>query len=329
MSENGSSNGTALAVYDRVEPMDFIEKMGKTFALSGAGGCQTESDGRLMALACLCERKTIFEISRRYHLMGGKLVMKAETMLGDFRRAGGTHRWINDGDDGQTCTLELTDPRGNVGTTTMTIGKATAAGYVKSGSQWTKRPDQMLRSRCITDGVRKLCPEISSGEYVEEEVEDFAPQVKAVAATTRPAGEVKARQAELQQLAKQPVAAVATATMAATTATVTLVTPTPTTTREPGDEDVVDVHSAPVAGEVVPFDVPGEATVATPPPHQQTSTLLEIEAVINQAGLTVEKLVASLNAKNGTAITSLDQLAPEAAVKLLGNLRTAIANGAK
>lgn len=328
MSENGSSNGTALAVYDRVEPMDFIEKMGKTFALSGAGGCQTESDGRLMALACLCERKTIFEIARRYHLMGGKLVLKAETMLGDFRRAGGTHRWINDGADGQTCTLELTDPRGNVGTTTMTIGKATAAGYVKSGSQWTKRPDQMLRSRCITDGVRKLCPEISSGEYVEEEVEDFAPPVKTVAATTRPAGDVKARQAELQKLATQPVVTTsAVVTMGGTTATVTPVTPT--TTREPGDEDVVDVHSAPVAGEVVPFDVPGEATVATPPPHQQTSTLLEIEAVINQAGLTVEKLVASLNAKNGTSITSLDQLAPEAAVKLLGNLRTAIANGAK
>jgi hypothetical protein len=175
-----------------------------------------------------------------------------------------------------------------------------------------------------------LCPEISSGEYVEEEVEDFAPPVKTVAATTRPAGDAKARQAELQKLATQPVVTTsAVVTMGGATATATVTPVTPTTTREPGDEDVVDVHSAPVAGEVVPFDVPGEATVATPPPHQQTSTLLEIEAVINQAGLTIEKLVASLNAKNNTSITSLDQLAPEAAVKLLGNLRTAIANGAK
>jgi hypothetical protein len=78
----------------------------------------------------------------------------------------------------------------------------------------------------------------------------------------------------------------------------------------------------------VPFDVPGESLHAARV-ADGTAVLLEIEAVINQAGLTVEKLVASLNAKNGTSITSLDQLAPEAAVKLLGNLRTAIANGAK
>lgn len=315
MAESGGGNGTALAVYDRVEPMDFIEKMGKTFALSGAGGCQTESDGRLMALACLCERKTIFEIARRYHLMGGKLVLKAETMLGDFRRAGGTHRWINDGDDGQACTLELTDPKGNVGTTTMTIGKATAAGYVKAGSQWQKRPDQMLRARCITDGIRKLCPEISSGEFVEEEVDDFSPPAKTVVSQTRKPDDVKARQAELQRMAQQPAS---TATTAATT--------TPAPTREPGDEDVIEAHHEPVNGstEAVPFDVPGESA-ATTPPHQQTSTLMEIEAVITQAGLTVEKLVASLNAKNGTSITSLDQLAPEAAEKLLNNLRAAVA----
>lgn len=294
--------GTGLTVYDRVEPMDFIEKMGKTFALSGAGGCSTESEGKLMALACLCERKTIFEIARRYHLMGGKLVLKAETMLGDFRRAGGSHRWINDGDDGQACTIELTDPKGNVGTTTMTIGKATAAGYVKAGSQWQKRPDQMLRARCITDGIRKLCPEISSGEFVEEEVEDFSPQTKPVQSRT-----------------------VSTAAMA--TAVARLPAPAAQPSREPGDEDSDYIHPVPVgtaatSSEAVPFDVPGEHVAAETP---STNVLLEIEAVITQAGLSIPQLLGSLNAKNKTAYVRLDQLAPESAVKLLENLRAGIA----
>ena len=300
MSES-TGTGTALTVYDRVDPMDFIEKMGKVFALSGAGGCQTESDGKLMALACICERKNIFEIARRYHLMGGKLVLKAETMLGDFRRAGGSHRWINDGDDGQVCTLELTDAKGNVGTTTMTIGKATAAGYVKDGSQWKKRPDQMLRARCITDGIRKLCPEISSGEFVEEEVDDFSPPTQSTA------------KAKAAPVARQ------TTSVTAPVVTAMVTPPTPAPTREPGDEDATDVHPEPT--EAVPFDVPGEAKLDGP----STAVLMEIEAVIGQAGLSVMQLLGSLNTKNGTAFTKLDQLSADGAETLLGNLRKAIA----
>lgn len=289
-----------MSVYDRLDPMEFINQAGKIYALTGAGGCQTESDGKLMALAVLSRKMDVFEIARRYHLMAGKLVVKAEIMLGDFRRAGGSHRWINDGDDGKTATLELTDSRGNVGVTTFTLEKAVAAGYVKPGSQWVKRPDQMLRARCTTDGIRKLCPEISSGEFVEEEVDDFAPQVKAAA--------------------KQPRTTPAATTVTATTTPV-VVAATPT--REPGDEseagEVTDVHAEPV--EAVPFDVPGDAR----PDGPSTAVLLEIEAVIVHAGISVPQLLGSLNAKNNTAYTKLDQLSADGAETLLGNLRKAIA----
>ena len=308
---NETGNGTsALTVYDKVEPLEFINQMGKVFALSGAGGCATEADGKLMALACLCERKTIFEIARRYHLMAGKLVLKAETMLGDFRRAGGTHRWVNDGDDGRAATLELTDPKGNVGSTTFTIEKATAAGYVKAGSQWLKRPDQMLRSRCITDGIRKLCPEISSGEFVEEEVTDFAPDVKPAA----PAATATA-------IRKTAPAATGTAAGTATVTTVAATQPVAVAA-----ETIIDVQPEPVqTAEQPPFDTSCSTEAGDVGSISQTAVLLEIEATIKQAGVTVERVLTALNTKGGTSYTKLDDLPAEKSLALLENLRAIIA----
>jgi len=178
MSEEGT---TALAtiterqrtamVYDKIDPIQFVETMGKAFAMSGAGGCKTVGDGQVMALACLCEGKTIFEIARRYHLIEGKLALKSESMLADFRAQGGKHEWIKDGINGIEAVIRLTGPDKTVIECSMTIERAKTAGYVKLGSNWTKRPDQMLRARCITDGIRMGWPEIAC-DYSVEEVED-------------------------------------------------------------------------------------------------------------------------------------------------------------
>lgn len=309
---------TGLTVYDRVDPMDFIEKMGKVFALSAAGGCKNENEGKLMALACLSERKTIFEIARRYHLMAGKLVLKAETMLGDFRRAGGKHKWLNDGTDGKTASLQLTDREGNTVVSTFTIEKAKAAGYVKGGSNWEKRPDQQLRARCITDGVRMLCPEISSGEVAEEEVDDFPqpPVTAAASAPIRSAEEVQKRRQELQ-------AGATTGTAKQEQIVEATVEPVAVKT-----EAKIEVKAEPVSTEPAPFDV--QAIEAESKPVTATKLLkqdasqkvvMEIELTITQAGLTIEKVVNALNKKNSTSYKSLDDIPEDSALTLLENLR--------
>jgi hypothetical protein len=168
---DGDNRQRTMMVMDRMDPMGFITTMGKSFAQSGAGGCKTTADGEVMALACLCQGKTVFEIARRYHLIEGKLSLKSETMLGDFRRLGGTHQWIHDGSDGIRAELQLLGPDKKMITVSFDIDRATRAGYVKPASNWAKRPDQMLRARCISDGIRMQWPEIAQ-DYTQEEVED-------------------------------------------------------------------------------------------------------------------------------------------------------------
>ena len=168
---DGDNRQRTMMVMDRMDPMGFITTMGKSFAQSGAGGCKTTADGEVMALACLCQGKTVFEIARRYHLIEGKLSLKSETMLGDFRRLGGTHQWIHDGSDGIRAELQLLGPDKKLITVSFDIDRATKAGYVKPASNWAKRPDQMLRARCISDGIRMQWPEIAQ-DYTQEEVED-------------------------------------------------------------------------------------------------------------------------------------------------------------
>jgi hypothetical protein len=154
------SHGGAMTVYDRVaDPMAFIDQMGKVFAETGACGCKTHADGKLISLACLSERCSPFEIERRYHLMDGKLRKKADVMLAELRQAGGDFRWVKDGRDGE-ASIELTY-RGQSYISTYTMADAERARLVKQNSGWEKNPANMLRARATSEGVRMIAPEIA------------------------------------------------------------------------------------------------------------------------------------------------------------------------
>jgi hypothetical protein len=58
----------------------------------------------------------------------------------------------------------LTDKEGNKTVYRYSMADAKAEGLVKPGSRWTKRPGNMLRARCISNGVGMLCPEIFAGD---------------------------------------------------------------------------------------------------------------------------------------------------------------------
>lgn len=317
---------TGLTVYDRVDPMDFIDKMGIVFARTGAGGAQTEQDGKLLALACVSRRMDVFELNQTYHLISGKLVKKADVMLGDFRRAGGKHRWIADGTDGKTATLELTPKGEQPSTYTFTIEMAKAAGYVKSGSQWTKRPDQMLRARCITDLIGMVAPELKCGDYSEEEIDDISSATPSVgsmsqattASVTRSPDLVKARQAELAAM-----------NGAGASQQVTTQSSTPTTKK---DEAIIEAEftTAPAAtpsSKVESSQAPlGDA--ADLPEHTQQASVMEVELMVGQLGWTVEQVMVQINAgrakKGDGPISELGQLDPANMQALMGNMRKLI-----
>ena len=167
------AGNTSISVFDRVDPMSFIDTMGVIFSQTGAGGAKNLNEGKLLALACLAERKNIFTIANEYHLIGGKLTMKADVMLGKFRIAGGRHRWIKDGEDGVEACLEL-EYQGQKIQSRFTLDQAKKAEFnFKPGSNWSKDPGSMLRARCITRGIKMIAPEIVGGYYTPDEIEDY------------------------------------------------------------------------------------------------------------------------------------------------------------
>jgi hypothetical protein len=298
----------AMAVYGRIkDPMEFINGMGKVFALAGACGVKTENEGKVLALACMCKGKDPFELQEDYHIIEGKLSMRADAMLAKFRERGGKHRWVKDGKDGVSAELELIDRDGMKVTSTFTIKQAQEAGYIRKGSNWEKRPDQQLRARCTSDGIRMIAPEVISGRYTPEELDDS--RVVDTTATTvtpvRSAEEVEARRRELQ----------GQATNGAATSTTTAVQSVAT------DPNVIDVTL-----ETIPFDpTPDHTSPATTAERiaaeKKTLKLAEIQHIAEQFSATESALIAGINKQDGTNYATLDDLPDLKADAILERLR--------
>lgn len=318
--ENGStglmipdSNGGAMSVYGRIkDPMEFINGMGKVFSMAGACGVKTENEGKVLALACMCKGVDPFELQQDYHIIDGKLSMRADTMLAKFRERGGKHRWIKDGTDGIAAELELKDRDGNVVVSKFDITKAKDAGYVKAGSQWIKRPDQMLRARCTSDGIRMIAPEVNSGRYTPEELEDAGQVVTATATPVRSAVEVEQRRKELQAEATNGSAAkvVTTSTTPTTQAAATVV-----------DSQIIDVEAEPV-----PFNIEAErdakpTTADRIAVEKKTLKLAEIQDIAAKFGATEATLIAGINKRDGKNYATLDDLPDLDADAILERLR--------
>jgi len=169
------SDSTALSVIDKInDPQSFIIGMGRMFALSTMFGCKTEAQGVVLAMHCVMTKQSPLVIMQRYHFIEGKLSMKAEVMLAEFRRAGGRYEWEADGRDGKRAALKMTFD-GVTYTSEYTIDEAMKAGLVKPDkpqSGWMASRPNMLRARASSNGVRMLLPEAVVGMHTPEELED-------------------------------------------------------------------------------------------------------------------------------------------------------------
>ena len=171
------SGNTSLSMFDRIQnPMDAIERMGNFIADSRMCGVTDPAQGMVVAMTCLAERITPIDFDREYHLIDGRLSKRADAMLAGFRKLGGRVTWKKT--DATAC-IGVWKFEGNeieVGYTLEDAERAQLYPPQKPGSNWNKRPDAMLRARCISKAVRMLAPEVVAGIYTPEEVEDFEPQ---------------------------------------------------------------------------------------------------------------------------------------------------------
>ena len=168
-----------VTVYDNFnDPLAAIKAMGKSFAGSGLFGVNREDQGFVLAMACFVERKNPIEICNEYHIIEGKLSMKARAIHAKFLDRGGRIVWNESSNKVCEATFyhEKYCPKGHFLSLTMEelINSGVAVG--KGGSvksNYKKFPRQMLRARLISEGVTMIDPGTTQGLYTPEEVSDF------------------------------------------------------------------------------------------------------------------------------------------------------------
>lgn len=172
-------------------------------AIAKSGLCGAKTQEAAFALACIALAEdrdaasnpmafmsALGRAARDYHIIEGKPSMRAEIMLSRFQQAGGKVKWIKYADD--VCAATFSHPAGGEVTIEWTIQRAKDARIMqppapgKAPSQWYKQPRSMLRSRCITEGVRTVYPSALNGVSEPDEVREIT-ELRTVSHTEKPA----------------------------------------------------------------------------------------------------------------------------------------------
>jgi len=170
---------TEVTCYDSIQGpgvIRFAEEMGKAIFKSHMFGCTNVDQGRVLALECLSQKCTPLTLTRRYHIIGGNLSMKADAMLAEFRQRGGDHKVI-ERTPNRAC-IELKLGRSKAQRFSFTLEEANQEDYTKKkgGKIWKdnwktpRRRMQMLWARLVSDSIRVVCPEVVAGSYTPEEL---------------------------------------------------------------------------------------------------------------------------------------------------------------
>lgn len=172
-----NSSGGNLSVYSKItDPIHAMQVMGEMIAGSGMFGCTKTEQGMVLAMQCLAEGKPPLELAKTYHIIEGKLTMRADAMLGRYLTSGGKVKWTERSDKRVAATW-ICD--GNEVEIVVTIEEMTKNGVAlgnngKLKTNWQRFPRQMLTARNVSEAVRLLMPQIVSGIYTPEEVADFS-----------------------------------------------------------------------------------------------------------------------------------------------------------
>lgn len=153
-------------------PFEHQMNLASAFAKSGLFGVKTPEQA--LALMAICEADGLHPAKavQEYHIINGRPALRADAMLARFQTAGGSVRWGEYTD--QRVVGTFSHPQGGSVEVAWTVDMATAAGLTKNPT-WRSYPRQMLRARCISEGIRTVFPGVVVGTYTPEEAEDMAP----------------------------------------------------------------------------------------------------------------------------------------------------------
>lgn len=178
-----------ITLYEKMDNPNLlanIKELGKSIAKAGLFGIRTDEQGAVMMMTCMAENMTPMEFGRTYHIVKGRLSMRADAMQAKFQESGGRIEWIHS--DEQFCEAKFTHrdyaPQGTI--IKVTLKELVDSGVTKDTDGpvkevYKKHPRQMLRARVISEGVRMVNPSIVAGYYTPEEesdIEDRTPRNK-------------------------------------------------------------------------------------------------------------------------------------------------------
>jgi hypothetical protein len=160
-----------------------LEAMAGHIVKSGLFGIKKVEEAVALMLIAVAEHRHPGTVASEYNIILGRPALKADAILARFQSAGGKVEWHDYTDtivSGTFC-----HPAGGSLKVDWDMDRAKAAG-LGGKDNWKKFPRQMLRARCISDGVRGVYPAVLQGFYTPEEVQDFAPSTSAPAQAPAP-----------------------------------------------------------------------------------------------------------------------------------------------
>ncbi len=153
------------------------ERMAHSLVKSGLFGLQTPDQALALMAIAEAEGKHPAVIARDFNIISGRPAKKAEAMMRDFCAAGGTVKWH--ALDDTIADATFAHPQGGTVRITWDMARAQQAGLTSRGDMYRKYPRAMLRSRCVSEGVRTVAPFATSGVYTPEEVRDMVDETPA------------------------------------------------------------------------------------------------------------------------------------------------------
>lgn len=151
--------------------VDELKQMAIPMAKCNLFGFKTPEEALSLMLIAQAEGLHPAMAARDYHVIQGKPALKADAMLARFQKAGGSVKWLRY--DDEAVVGEFSHLQGGTVSIEWTMAMANAAGLTKNPT-WQKYKRAMLRSRCISEGIRTVFPGVISGFYTEEEVSSFS-----------------------------------------------------------------------------------------------------------------------------------------------------------
>jgi len=153
------------------------ERMAHSLVKSGLFGLQTPDQALALMAIAEAEGKHPAIIARDFNIISGRPAKKAEAMMRDFCAAGGAVKWH--ALDDTIADATFSHPQGGTVRIVWDMERAKQAGLLGRGDMYRKYPRAMLRSRCVSEGVRTVAPFATSGVYTPEEVGDMVNETPA------------------------------------------------------------------------------------------------------------------------------------------------------